>query len=88
MRRTLSKKPSNGAKERCDQTSESSSISTESPATTRQELGLYADMVIDHCSGADEEEVNPIDNQKHWTRFNPKGGICPRNYNHLHPSRF
>jgi alpha-amylase len=45
-------------------------------------------MVIDHCSGADEEEVNPIDNQKHWTKFNPKSGIFPRNYNHFHPSRF
>jgi alpha-amylase len=51
-------------------------------------VGLYADMVIDHCSGADEEEVNPIDNQKHWTKFNPKSGIFPRNYNHFHPSRY
>jgi len=51
-------------------------------------VGLYADMVIDHCSGADEEEVNPIDGKKRWTRFNPKSGIFPRNYNHFHPSRF
>ena len=37
-------------------------------------VGLYADMVINHNSGADEEEVNPLDGQKRWTKFNPKSG--------------
>ena len=51
-------------------------------------VGLYADMVINHNSGADEEEVNPLDGQKRWTKFNPKSGIFPRDYNHFHPSRY
>jgi len=51
-------------------------------------LGLYADMVINHNSGADEEEVNPLDGQKRWTKFNPKSGKFPRDWNSFHPSRF
>src|SRR5450631_1423923 len=50
-------------------------------------IGLYADMVINHNSGADEEEVNPLDGEKRWTKFNPKSGIFPRNFDHFHPSR-
>ena len=45
-------------------------------------------MVINHCSGADEEEVSPLDGQKRWTKFNPKSGIFPRDYNHFYPSRY
>jgi alpha-amylase len=51
-------------------------------------VGLYADMVINHNSGADEEEVNPLDGQKRWTKFNPKSGKFPRDWNSFHPSRF
>jgi alpha-amylase len=51
-------------------------------------LSLYADMVINHNSGADEEEVNPLDGQKRWTKFNPKSGKFPRDWNSFHPSRF
>ncbi len=51
-------------------------------------IGLYADMVINHNSGADEEEVNPLDGQKRWTRFNPKSGRFPRDWNSFHPSRY
>ena len=51
-------------------------------------IGLYADMVINHNSGADEEEVNPLDGQKRWTKFNPKSGKFPRDWNSFHPSRF
>jgi alpha-amylase len=36
-------------------------------------------MVINHNSGADEEEVNPLDGQKRWTKFKPKSGkLSPR----------
>ena len=45
-------------------------------------------MVINHNSGADEEEVNPLDGQKRWTRFRPKSGIFQRDFNHFHPSRY
>jgi alpha-amylase len=51
-------------------------------------VGLYADMVINHNSGADEEEVNPLDGQKRWTKFNPKSGRFPRDWNCFHPSRY
>src|ERR1035438_4086756 len=51
-------------------------------------VGLYADMVINHNGGADEEEVNPLDGQKRWTKFKPKSGVFPRDYNHFHPSRY
>jgi len=51
-------------------------------------VGLYADMVINHNGGGDEEEVNPLDGEKRWTKFNPKSGIFPRDYNHFHPSRY
>jgi len=51
-------------------------------------IGCYADMVINHNSGADEEEVNPLDGQKRWTRFNPKSGKFPRDWDCFHPSRY
>jgi len=51
-------------------------------------VGVYADMVINHNSGADAEELNPIDGQKRWTKFNPKSGIFPRDYNHFNPCRY
>lgn len=51
-------------------------------------MGCYADMVINHNSGADEEETNPLDNQKRWTRFHPKSKQFPRDWNSFHPSRY
>ena len=51
-------------------------------------IGLYADMVLNHNSGADEEEVNPLDGEKRWTKFNPKSGKFPRDWNCFHPSRY
>jgi alpha-amylase len=51
-------------------------------------LGLYADMVLNHNSGADEEEVNPLDGQKRWTKFKPASGRFPRDWNSFHPSRY
>ena len=51
-------------------------------------IGVYADMVINHNSGADTEEVNPLDGEKRWTKFTPKSGRFPRDWNCFHPSRF
>src|SRR3984957_15619991 len=51
-------------------------------------VGCYADMVINHNSGADEEETNPLDGQRRWTKFNPKSGRFPRDWNCFHPSRY
>ncbi len=43
-------------------------------------MGAIADMVINHNSGADEEEVNPLDGKSRWTKFNPKSGKFPRDW--------
>lgn len=51
-------------------------------------MGAIADMVINHNSGADEEETNPLDGQKRWTKFNPKSGKFTRDWNCFHPSRY
>jgi len=51
-------------------------------------VGVYADMVINHNGGGDEEEVNPLNGEKHWTKFNPKSGRFPRDWNSFYPSRF
>jgi alpha-amylase len=51
-------------------------------------VGCYADMVINHNSGADEEETNPLDGEKRWTKFTPKSGKFPRDWDCFHPSRF
>ncbi|WP_058189786.1 alpha-amylase domain-containing protein [Terracidiphilus gabretensis] len=51
-------------------------------------MGAIADMVINHNSGADEEETNPLNGQKMWTKFRPKSGKFPRDWNCFHPSRY
>ena len=51
-------------------------------------MGAIADMVINHNSGADEEEINPLDGKKRWTKFNPKSGKFPRDWNCFHPCRY
>ena len=49
-------------------------------------LSLIADVVINHNSGADESEVNPLTGQERWTLFNPKSERFPRNWECFHPS--
>ncbi len=51
-------------------------------------LHLYADMVFNHNNGADEQEVNPLDGQSHWTRFTPQSGRFPRDWTCFHPSPY
>ncbi len=51
-------------------------------------LGVIADMVLNHNSGADAQEVNPITGQSRWTLFNPKSGKFPRNWECFHPSMY
>ena len=51
-------------------------------------LSLIADIVINHNSGADAQEVNPITGQSRWTLFNPKSGKFPRNWESFHPSMY
>ena len=51
-------------------------------------LGVIADVVINHNSGADEPEVNPLINQPRWTKFNPKSGKFTRNWESFHPNMY
>ncbi len=51
-------------------------------------MQVYADFVIDHCSGADAEEVSPIDGVSRWTLFRPASGRFPRNSDCFHPSHY
>jgi len=51
-------------------------------------LSVVADMVINHNSGADATEVNPITGQTRWTLFTPKSGRFPRNWESFHPSMY
>ena len=51
-------------------------------------MQVYADIVINHCNGGDEKELNPIDNTERWTKFNPKSGRFKRDYRYFHPSLY
>jgi alpha-amylase len=51
-------------------------------------MGALADMVLGHNSGADSQEVNPLDKQNRWTKFQPKSGKFPRDWNCFHPCRY
>ena len=49
-------------------------------------MEVYADLVLHQNSGADAEEVNPIDGVSRWTKFNPLSGKFPRTYLDFQPS--
>jgi alpha-amylase len=49
-------------------------------------MQVYADLVFHQNSGADAQEVNPLDGVSRWTKFNPQSGKFPRNYLDFQPS--
>jgi len=53
-------------------------------------LGIhaYADLVFNHNSGADMEEVNPLDRETRWTLYTPKSGMFPRDWKCFHPNQY
>jgi alpha-amylase len=51
-------------------------------------LSVIADVVFNHNSGADAQEVNPITGESRWTLFRPKSGRFPRNWDCFHPSLY
>ena len=53
-----------------------------------QRLTVIADIVINHNSGADATEVNPITGQSRWTRFEPASGLFPRTWECFHPNMY
>jgi len=54
----------------------------------RNHIQVYADMVLNHTNGADEEEVNGIDGVKRWTKYKPGSNKFPRDWKCYHPSNF
>jgi len=57
-------------------------------AAHESNLKVYADLVLNHCNGADEEEVNLRDGQKRWTKFTPKSGRFTRDWTCFNPSPY
>jgi alpha-amylase len=53
-----------------------------------QGLQVIADMVINHNSGADGQELNPFTKTQRWTRFTPASKTFPRNGDCFHPARY
>ena len=51
-------------------------------------LSVIADIVINHSSGADAQELNPLSGQSRWTLFNPKSNKFPRNWESFHPNMY
>lgn len=51
-------------------------------------MQVYADIVLNHNSGGDGKELNPIDNKERWTKFTPKSGKFPRDFKCFHPSLY
>jgi alpha-amylase len=54
----------------------------------KHNLDMIADIVINHNSGANAQEVNPITAQSRWTLFNPKSGKFPRTWESFHPCMY
>ncbi|HTP00853.1 MAG TPA: alpha-amylase family glycosyl hydrolase [Anaerolineales bacterium] len=54
----------------------------------RLKLSVIGDIVINHNSGADSQEVNPITGQSRWTCFTPKSGLFPRDWHCFHPNLY
>lgn len=51
-------------------------------------MQVYADIVLNHTNGADEEEVNELDGQKRWTKYKPGSEKFARDWTCYHPSYF
>jgi alpha-amylase len=51
-------------------------------------IQVYADVVLNHNSGADSQELNPLINQQRWTKFTPKSGQFQRDWTCFHPCRY
>ncbi len=51
-------------------------------------MEVYADLVLNHNSGGDGKEENPIDGGERWTKFQPKSGKFPRDWKCFHPSPY
>lgn len=57
-------------------------------AAHAEKIQVYADVVLNHNSGADAQETNAIDGIERWTRFTPQSGLFPRDWRSFHPSAY
>jgi len=57
-------------------------------AAHTHKLQVYADVVLNHNSGADAQEKNELDGVMRWTKFDPKSGQFPRDWRSFHPSTY
>ena len=57
-------------------------------AAHEKKMTVYADLVLNHNNGADEQEDNPIIQQKRWTKFTPKSNIFTRDWTCFNPSPY
>src|SRR5260221_847888 len=46
----------------------------------QNDMQVYADLVLNHTNGADDEETNELDGQKRWTKYNPGSGKFTRDW--------
>lgn len=53
-----------------------------------KQMKAYADLILNHNNGADEEEWNPITNKNWWTRFTPLSGKFTRDWTCFNPSPY
>lgn len=51
-------------------------------------MQVYADLVLNHNSGGDVQEQNPIDSKMRWTQFQPRSDKFARDWSCFHPSRY
>ena len=54
----------------------------------RSGLSVIADIVINHNSGADSQEINPLTGQSRWTCFTPMSGRFARDWQCFHPNMY
>lgn len=57
-------------------------------AAHKHKMSVLADIVINHNSGADAQELNPISGHTRWTKFEPKSGKFPRKWECFHPNMY
>ena len=50
------------------------------------DIDVIADIVLNHNTGGDEEQTNPITDETHFTKFNPASGMFPRTWEDFHPN--
>jgi alpha-amylase len=52
------------------------------------DMQVYADMVLNHCNGADVKELNPLNGKAMWTKFTPQSQKFSRDWTCFHPSNY